>query len=605
MTSHGEAEAAGSPRADGKSTDSLRRRLAQAEMQLREMEAESKRVAAQQQVTLDVVRRENNEYLERIEQLRMDECVDNLDFSEGTMAAKILAMKNDKYCRERDLVADHRAQMCEADAELAATRQKMVDLKLIASSAKKRAISLSFAASAELVLQRQSTEGARSQLKSLESRLIREQEILGEMTLDAKTLRYDIDGTLIEQSRFDKTYALRLNELLDKQKEISYAIEVCQLIFEERDHQAWELREVQRIAQEEKHQYEEAFNEITAVLDESKRQTIANEKKNEELRASINDTRVERMGLEKDMEELSKTTKAVHPKRSARSVDDVSAISVADDCDSLASKVKAYKEMFDALGDVADVETIADIVDFPQAISEKRFGAFSEMNYLDSEIEKLETEKRSLLEEYAKVSRSTSGKEAERAEEMRKVSAELEEVKRSIETEKENLANTNRAIESITADTECIFNGLECSAEMLLERTAMQTIQPTSLIPALCIAEHRLEEYVLHMFRKSTDGASRLSPSQVMDSIAQPLLHRQDLLPRKSVTAVRQLKNVELPRTTDTVVTQNVFDLSQVDRPLSLSEMRGIAAQRIKAPNTSQGRRTKAIPSSSVLSIER
>eukprot|EP00796_Vickermania_ingenoplastis_P010856 gene10856-7522_t len=580
----------------GKSADFLRRRLAQAEMQLREMEAESKRVSGQQQRTIDAVRRENKDYLERIEQIRMDECVENLDTSEGMAAAKVLASKSEKYCRARDLVALRRSEYAEAEAELAGVRQSISDLRRRLSTIKRRVANVTMTASAELQLQSKSTECSRDQLKSLEGRIIHEREELGFMTIEAREARVEIDGCLIEQSRYEKNYAKCLGNLLDKLKEISYIIEVCQLLFEERDHQAWELREVQRIADQERQQYENAFSEITAVLDQNKRQCHENESKNAELRNSINETKVERMSLEMQVQELRK--KIQQQLHQDEDDDDGDGMRLREDVDDIGARIKEYKALFDTLADIAAVETITDVVSFPKDLSEKRFGTFKELNHLDDAIQMMEQEKKEVLDNFAALAEQTPS-DARRVERMRELREKLESNRKQIEKEQEHLENTNGAISAICSDIETIYVGLDCSLDLLKQRTGMSVVMPATALEAFCIAEQRAQEYLLCLSKKqATSAASNVAnyvAAQNAVQVASAIIRRPDLHPRKATTAAKQLKNRELPRTTDTVVGgQHLsIDPTKEDRPLSLEEMRAIAAQRARAPPTQASRREK------------
>lgn len=589
---------------EGKSADFLRRRLAQAEMQLREMEAEAKRVAAQKQRNIDIVRRENQDCLERIEEIRMDECVENLDTSEGMAAAKILASKSEKYCRARDLVAARRAECAEAEAELAGTRQQIVDLRRHMRDLKRRASGMFFAASTELTLQGRSAECSREQLRNLEGRIIKEREQLGAMILTAKNTRTEIDGCLIEQSRYEKNYARRLNELLEKQKEISFITEICQVIFEERDHQAWELREMQGIAEEERQQYENAFSEISAVLAENKRQSQENESKSADLRKSINETRVERVGLEAEVAELHKSIqKQLHNKdndENGSSGDQQLAFGSASEEDDLTGRIREYKTIFDTLADIADVESIAEVVSFPKDLGEKRFSTFKEINHLDDAIKQLEKERRELIEKLTLLSEKSPVDE-HRLKRMKDLRQRHEENRRKIEKEKEHLENTNGAVAAICADIETIFLGLDCNSELLEERTGMTTVIPNTALAAFCIAEQRAQEYLLVYSKKYSASAganvANFAASKAIEQVTKPLLRRADLLPRKNVSVPKQLRYREFPRTNETMVgPQMVLDGTQDERPLSLEEMRSIALQRARSSTGGGHIRREKIP---------
>lgn len=560
-----------SKRGKCKSAEFLRRRLAQAEMQLREMEAESKRVAAQQRRTMSIVLKENKECLEKIECIRMEECVDNLDWSEGMAAAKILASKSEKYCRSRDLVASHRIACMEAEAELAATRQQILDLRRKMQRMKKRAASTARLVSAKMFLQNRSAESSREQLKNLEGRIIQEKEKLGFMAIQAKSIRNEIDGCLIEQARFEKLYASRLNELLEKQKEISYVTEICQVIFEERDHQVWELREVQRLADQERQQYENAFAEISAVLEENSRQCLENKSKNAEIRKSIDDIKVERMGLEAEVAKLRKSMQ-----KQLQQADDPLEVDEADD---MASKIKEYTSIFDGLADIAGVESIADVVSFPKHLGEKRFSTFKEINHLDSSIQELEHEKNELIEKLTLLSEKAP-ENHDRLLRMEKLREKLEETRGKILKEEKSCKLSNGALDAVSSDIETLFNGLDCSTELLNERTGMATVFPSTAIAALGIVEQRAEEYLLAL--------SQQKPKTALERVAHPLIHRPDLYPRKTISISKQLRKKELPRTTDTMATPNNSSFSShfppEDHPITLQEARAIVEQRTKAP---------------------
>lgn len=554
-----------------KSADFLRRRLAQAEMQLREMEAESKRVAAQQKRTMSIVMKENKDCLEKIECIRMEECVDNLNWSEGLSAAKILASKSHKYCRSRDLVASHRTACMEAEAELAATRQQILDLRRKLHRMKKRAAGTAHLVSRTMFLHNRSSESWREQLKNLESRIVQEKEKLGSMAMEAKTIRTEIDGCLIEQARFEKLYASRLNELLEKQKEISYVTEVCQVIFEERDHQVWELREVQRLAEQERQQYEKAFAEISGVLEENSRQCLENKKKNADIRKSIDDTRVERMGIEAELAKLRKSAQ----KQLQQSGD----LTEMDETDDISSKIKEFTSIFDTLADIAGVESIADVVNFPKNLGEKRFSTFKEINHLDSSIQELEREKNELIEALTLLSQKSPDND-QRLLRMEKHRERLQESRERIIKEEKNLKKTNGALDAVCSDIETLFKGLDCSTELLNERTGMTAVLPSTAVVALGIVEQRAEEYLLAL--------SQQKSKTTLEQVAEPLIRRPDLYPRKTISISKQLRKRELPRTTDSMVTSNNISFSchfpPEDHPITIQEARSIVDQRTRTP---------------------
>lgn len=564
-----------------KSADFLRRRLAQAEMQLREMEAESKRLAAQQQRTANSALKENKECLEKIECIRMEECVDNLNWSEGMAAAKILASKSEKYCRSRDLVASQRVACMESEAELAATRQQILDLRRKMLKLKKHTADAARVIAVKLHFQKCSAEKSREQLKNLESRIIKEKENLGFMAIQAKNARNDIDGSLFEQARFEKLYAVRLNELLEKQKEISYLTEICQVIFEERDHQVWELKELQRLAEQERQRYESVFAEISAVLKENSRQCLENKNKNAEIRKSIDDTKIERMGLE---DELSKLRKSMQ-KQLQQAEDALE----EDEPDDMMSRIREYTSIFDCLADIAGVESIADVVNFPKNLGEKRFSTFKEINHLDDEIQALEREKEDLFGKLTFLSQKVPDNH-EGLVRIEKLREKLEETREKISSEEMSFKMTNGALEAVCSDIETLFNGLDCSAELLNERTGMTSVFPSSAVAAFGIVEQRSEEYLLALSQRQSKSS--------LEQIAQPLIRRGDLYPRKTVSVSKLLRVKELPRTTDssTSATNSSFSVqfTPEDHPITVQEARSLAEQRTKLP-LHFSRRTKGI----------
>lgn len=599
-----------SPRGDSpeKSVDFLRKRLGQAELQLREMEAESKRLAQQQQRTIDVVLRENKEYLDRIEEIRMEECCEGLDLTEGLAAAKIIASRTPKYCQARDLVSSRRTACAEALATEASAQEELLDLKKRLYRVKKRAMDLNFLASAERIARENSAVRARDQLRNLELRFFREQECLSFLTTRAKEARIDIDKRLIEQAQFEKYYAASLNRLLDQRKEISFLTEVCQVLFEERDHQVWELRKVREIAERDRDQYERVFSEISAVLEENKRQKEEMEVKRSELQKSITEAQIERLGLEA---EINKLRKPATPRDGWGNTDPSEGDAFDDPSNSLEAKLQEYKNLFDGLSDVTNVDTIKEVVNFPKELAEKRFSAFKEINLLEDSIRQLESTKKELLEGLMQVS-TRSQEDMDRLKRMKALKKELVSINKKIDAENNNLANTNGAVTSLCSNIETLFRILGCNVEVLNRRTGMGTVVPATALAALCLVEQRTEDYLLALSRKQSFEGSDASvvdskgKNLAGDKVARPIIRRPNLPPRSTTSIAKRLKGVDLPRTTDHITNQPnasygselTSELHLEDtRPLTLEEMKSIVSRRSRGMSMGGYRRDKHLQS--------
>lgn len=436
----------------------LRRRLAQAEMHLREMQDEARRITTHQSRELEVVQSEHSKYLERVELLRMEECMTTteieavkadanasagLSSSEGkrtssagakaVMNSKLLASNSPRYCEARDSVLQKRIECAEAEAKLAALRNKLAGLRSSRNQMHRETQGSVYAATVRQSRVARMQSQSREQMRGLEVHLTEEQEQLSAMVADAKRMRSEIDTLLITQSRFEKTYRQREDELLEKKKQMSFLIEVCTLLFEEREQRRREIEELQELSTEESRKYETALDELDGVLLENKRSQQELDEKLVAARQELRETRKSRLATEKRnaaaKEEIQRNkelwkqrqrslvdTTASSPSRGAsvtsgrdqhppaHRLNDVDGAananesSTADDNMTEAqNQIHQLDLFYERLAELAGSDRLDDVVSYIDVSAEERFRFFSELNYLQEELASLEKEKAVLL----------------------------------------------------------------------------------------------------------------------------------------------------------------------------------------------------------------
>lgn len=570
-------------------------------MQLRDMEEEAKRVAAQQQRDLELQQMESERNQERIEEIRMKECLSPRKLEaqlEAGADSKLLAANSSKYAAALEKVEAAKAACVDAEARLADVRQQLLDVRGMRKGARSQRLGSVFDAHRRRSTIRSAKGAARDQLKSLENRVAYELSRFSEDALTAKSIRSELDALLVAQSSFVKTYSERENELLEKKKQMAFVMEVCSLVYEDREQHVKDLQEIMEWGKEENEKYENAFRELNAVLETNAKVQKANEANLEEMKTSLKETRRERIALERDNESRQEAM-AQRRARMRKSRDDGSAEAYSpdynakyrasmhldehdlldEDMDVVERQIREFDGFYERLSAIADSDNVEKVVNYLNSSAEDRFRCFNEINLVEDEIKKLEAERRALLLESAANAPETASNTESRAREARMLSAKatLAGLKRHLDEQALVKEQNNEMLRVLIDQTTKMFRALGCSKDALRQLTGLDRVIPQTLTAALGFVDQRVDEYLVAYSRQqqSSSAIRQLDPNQVF-SAAKTILRRPDLPARRAVSAPQVVRERGLPRSGGTA------DVEGEDVPLSHEQMLELVEHRQK-----------------------
>jgi hypothetical protein len=432
----------------------LRRRLADVEMRLRDVDDEAKRMQVHHEQELATLEKDNRRLRDRLEELRMEECMTpaemramqvHVSLSHGTPGqegeSKLLGATSVKYQTAKAEVEAKRKECAQAERQLAEVRQQLTELRQQRQRLKHEMFATRASAGARMAAAQRYKVQVREQLRGLEEQVAREQERFSKMVVEAKRVRADIDALLVSETSNEKVYTRRNNALLDKRKEMAYLMELCNSLCEERQQVNAELQEMRAHLAQEDQQYEAAFQELHGVVEENTAVQQANREKMDELRRLITHTKAEREALEaQNAEDKAALERRQHrrvgrqPKKtSAKDTRDVSsngsssehnfirrpsddsdndedAVSCNDnknnrsgvetsfgssnsDLYGNAQQMREFENYFQKLADIVQSDIIEDVVSFIDVAADERYRCFDEMNALRRDIAELTEER--------------------------------------------------------------------------------------------------------------------------------------------------------------------------------------------------------------------
>ncbi|CAD2220013.1 axonemal p66.0 [Angomonas deanei] len=551
-------------------------------MQLREMEEEAKRFAEQHRREVEILRNENANYKERVEDVRMEECMTPAEYAaikrnEGQ--SKLLGSNTQKYRMARDRIEQKRAECVEQEAYLVSLRQELNEARREKRVAKRISIDAKIAANSRLYYALQMNDGTKDQLKGLEYHVDKELTRFSELVADAKRVRDSIDALLITQSRYERNYRKRENELTEKKKEMSFLIEVCNLLFQEREQHNEEQLAVKSIEANEFHSYEATFAELTAVLEQDTQAKEDCEKRIGDLTKAIRNTRTNRIALEKENESKQFSQRL----RQRLSNVDGDSESGKEDRESgedddaagdLSAELARYEKILTYLGEIVGSDTMEDIVAYPNDVADKRFDCFSEINRLREESAAFDVERREIQREFAKEPTQEKTDAIKRMTALRK---ELRDLQYKTLEEESFCSKDDRIWQRVLMELEKMFEGLSCSADVLRRKTGMENILRATATSVLQLVDQRVEEYLIAYSRKTHSDSSPKNSQKTMSNInaAKAILRRPDIIAKdSSLSAERLLQQQPLPYSADDAG-------EEVDaRPLSRAEMEEVVLRK-------------------------
>ncbi|KPI86115.1 hypothetical protein ABL78_4807 [Leptomonas seymouri] len=427
----------------------LRRRFAEVEMRLRDIDDDMKRMEMHHEQELAVLEKDNKRLSDRLEELRMEECMTPAEaqamqapgrtspLTQGhRVESKLLGATSTKYKTAKAAVDAKRKECAQAERQLAEVHQQLAEARQRRKALKRQVFATKASAGMKIAAAQQYKVQVREQLRGLEEQVAREQERFSNMVMDAKRVRSEIDALLVKQSHNQKIYSKHYDDLLDKRKEMAYLMEVCNSLCEERQHVNAELQEMEASLAEESRQYEAAFQELMGVVEENAAVRATNLEKIHELRRLIAQTAAEREALEAQNEEAKTAMERRRRHRVGRRASsrgdesggpdsgsernfahrasdnespDIQANNgIADSScgetsfeassvvDEHSQQAKEFEEYFQKLANIVQSDAIEDVVDFIDVAADERYRCFDEMNALKRDIAELTTEKAAL-----------------------------------------------------------------------------------------------------------------------------------------------------------------------------------------------------------------
>ncbi|KAK7201431.1 hypothetical protein NESM_000205800 [Novymonas esmeraldas] len=446
------AAAAGAAAVASGSETQLRRRLAQTEMRLRDMDEDAARVRALQEQELANLERDNVKLREQLEVIRMGECMSpaearalqvHMSYQRaatgapaGRAESKLIGSTTLKYQTARAEVHDRRRDCVLAERQLAEARARLTQLRHGRHDVKRRSRATELTAAVRVAAADTYRAMMHERLRGLEEQVAREQERFSSMVAEAKQVRLETDALLINQTSNEKMYRRRYDALLAKRREMGYLLEVCNLLCEERQHVVAELAGLQRGMADESRQYESAFDELTGVLEENIKAQAASREQLDELRRLAAQTRAEREALEVDNGHAKAAIERRRRRTASRRLGDGAAASEANrsrsvvedaaeeeedavavvvgttashggtevrtpesgvSLDAAQQHVRTYDEYFHKLSGIVQSDAIEDVVGFLDVAADERYRVFDEMNAIKRDMAALEAERAALV----------------------------------------------------------------------------------------------------------------------------------------------------------------------------------------------------------------
>lgn len=429
----------------------VRRQLAEVEMRLRDMEEEERRTRVLQEQEIANLERDNVKLRERLEAIRMEECMSLAeahtlqdrashpltgDAPAAHAESKLLGSTTLRYRSAKAEVQRRRRECAQAERQLAEARARLADVRKARKGLKGRSLAAEMSASMRVAAADNYRALIHERLRGLEEQVAHEQKRFNSIATEAKQARTEIDTLLVSQTSNEKMYRYWYDALLVKRREMAFLMEVCNLLCEERQQVVAELTEAQARMAEQSHQYEAAFDELTGVQGENAKAQTANREQLEELRRLIAQTRAEREALEEEnrcaktaMEHQRRHTVGLRLKdeantrttsaasRGSRALDEERGIVAAGEAervgedggaelqtpesessiDGSQQQIRMFDDYYRKLSAIVQSDAIEDVAGFMDAAADERYKVFDEMNAIERDMVALETEKAALM----------------------------------------------------------------------------------------------------------------------------------------------------------------------------------------------------------------
>ncbi|CCW71176.1 unnamed protein product [Phytomonas sp. Hart1] len=549
--------------------DALRQRLTEANTHLSQMRDEEKRVLRQRQQELNNLKAENDKLRDRLEELRMLECRSYTE--QNTLDSGGAQLSSTRYRTARDLVQRKQNECGMAESKLGLTERHWRELRRRREQLRREALNRAAAVKTAERHSREETTQTRHRLRTLEQYIEAELERLSGMAGRAKTLWASIDALLIAEANFEKPYRLYEKNLLDKRKEMSFVVEICNLVNEERLTKLHELEQLKATVDAGSAMYKRVMDELNESLKVSESQKKDHMDKVLQLQQSLREVRRDRSRIEQSVEtfrgqifrieETQSTTSVVQStltgKESERLLE-VGATAVNDTSEEGLPNFNDYEGIYEHLTQIVGSDNIEDVIGFLHNCNEMRFQLFSELNYLNEQIREIDQKRRKLTVVAPTESAPPDPARVKRVE----LQDRLNALKLETKTLQERSDDYDGLVNNLVGWVQFLFYALGCRLATLRERAGVEKVSVGTVCEALALIDQRLEEYLVvfaqkeHQTHKHQQNGSQSSFSLHNAELTRPqrsgsaltILHRTDL-PKKEYNVVRNIvEGKALPR---------------------------------------------------------
>ncbi|RNE99260.1 axonemal p66.0 [Trypanosoma rangeli] len=507
------------PRGTGATAmESLRRRYVQAELQLRETEDRFRRDCARQEQELELLRIENNKYKAKIEEMRMTETMPQ-EMIHHTLVSgaesKLLKASSRRYCMAREAVERSRDELNEIRARVASTRQRIYDTNRKMAGTHTRGSLPSkppYNNCAETVLQ---TQASRSQLRGLEAHVELETDRRADFIEEVKNLRKEIDVLLTLQRRTRDVFRDREREMLEVVKESSFLIEVCNVLFEERDACQQQLVELQQAFEADNEAYEKTFQDIVGVEERDKtvkgklRENIA--KLEKEMRQVVTEREAVERVLDADDTALRKSTMGTTGHENDSDIDSTG----------VSLQLAEFERYIGRLAEIAGSESLPDIERYICEGGEQRLKLYSLLHRTQDAVAALTQEKETLQQARLLATDGPMAGQSAR-EEMESLQSQLVQIQRDTLDHEQQAEFVRSQLDAVLSEVQSIFNALGCDDRFIIDRHGVSVLSRGTVNLFLAAIEQRLEEYVAVWMRQH-QPLQTLPPAVGFDAVGPKL----------------------------------------------------------------------------------
>ncbi|KAH9586622.1 hypothetical protein LSM04_002192 [Trypanosoma melophagium] len=574
--------------------DSLRRRHVQAEMRLRELEDRFRRDCSRQEQELELLRIDNNKYKAKIEELRMAQTDAAPRGSITSTGSKLLRASSRKYRAARASVERAREELMEINAKIVSARQRLQELRRRRSTSHKLSVTSAAQSRRSRTDIEIRTHASRLQLRGLETHVETETDRLSKLMDAVKELREDIDVQFITQNRSDDLYGERERALLDVMRETSFLVEVCNVLFEERDDCQLQLAEMRRTAEDEHEAYERAFVELVAVEDRDRATKTRLRENIVRLRDEVAEAARESEAAERMVrEERAALLRGSAAARAASSTTSNNLLGIEgsneredEEDDGIKRQLEEFECYLTRLAQLAGSDDLDDVQRFVCGGSEERFQLYTALNHARDEISKLEHERDALLREIAvkemgedenddeeEGGNNDDTKERRLRKEVEELQMHLREIQRITLDHVQHAECAKAYLDSTLPVVDAIFTSLDCDDTRIVAERGSRFLSRETLGLFLASIEQRLEEYIAAWVQ------NRPHEQQEQQQLRQRLL----IVSNESNTTTKGKSAVSsrvLPSTSDQQEDDAILrDRGNVDEPLSTEVIRETVSQ--------------------------